>query len=83
MSENEVTALKEQVKTLFANDERIEKDLDDLKRDVRDCNRELVKEIKALRDEIKVLYNRLPVWATLVFGILCTVIGGLIGKGVI
>lgn len=82
MSEQEVTALKEQVKTLFANDDRIVKDLDEVKQDVKDCNKELIKEIKALREEIKALYNRLPVWATLAFGVLCTVIGGMIGKGV-
>lgn len=35
---SEITKLQEQVHTLFANDERITRDMDALRRDVQDCN---------------------------------------------
>ena len=77
----ELAKLQEQVHTLFECDARHERDMDALRRDVQECNRELLNEIKTLREEIKSLYNRLPIWATITISILCVVLGGLIGKG--
>lgn len=36
----EIAKLNEQVHTLFANDDRVTRDMEALRRDVQDCNRD-------------------------------------------
>lgn len=77
----EIARLQQKVEELTRQDERHELELERLRHEVAECNRELLREIKALREEIKSLYNRLPTWATVVFGLFCSVIGVMVGAG--
>lgn len=65
MSDEQCARLEEQIKTLFANGERREQAIHDLRQDI--------KEIK------ETLANRLPNWATFALATLTAVVGGLIG----
>lgn len=75
---DEITKLQEQVKTLFANDERHEKELDELKDDVKDCNRVLLDKLEEMNRQMA---TRLPTWATILISVLTALLGGLVGRG--
>jgi hypothetical protein len=70
LSDQEVTRLEEQVKTLFAGQARIEKSLEDFKIDI-------YKEIKELKEQF---VNRLPLWATLLISILTAGLGACLSS---
>jgi len=64
--------VEEQIKTLFAGQERLEKQQRDFEKEVRDTVGEIYKEIKAIRDQFA---NRLPLWATMLIGALMALCG--------
>ena len=70
LSDQEVTRLEEQVKTLFVGQARIEKSLEDFKIDI-------YKEIKELKEQFA---NRLPLWATLLISILTAGLGACLSS---
>lgn len=74
MSQEEVARLQEQIKTLFAGQERLEKDQTDFEAETRKTVTDIYNEIKALKDQFA---NRLPLWATMLIGLLMAVIGWL------
>ena len=67
VSEQEVARLQEQIKTLFAGQERIEKNQAEFEVETKGTVNDIYKEIKALKDQFA---NRLPLWATTLIGIL-------------
>lgn len=75
----EIAKLQEQVHTLFQNDERHERELDGLRKDVADCNEKILNQLTDLRKEMA---SRLPNWATLLISVLTACLGGLLGRGV-
>lgn len=77
----EIAKLQEQVHTLYQNSDRHEREMENLRRDVAECNKALLDEIKSLREEIKALGNRLPNWATMLLMALTAIIGGLVSRG--
>ena len=77
MSDQEVTRLQEQIKTLFASQTRIEKAQEDFEKESRATVNEIYTEIKALKDQFA---NRLPVWATMLIGFLMAALGWFAGR---
>ena len=77
MPEHEVARLQEQIKTLFASQERIEKNQSEFEVETRSMVNDIYKEIKVLKDQFA---NRLPVWATLAISALMGLCGFLAAR---
>lgn len=68
----EISKIQEQIHTLFVNDERHERELAEVKQQVKDCNQAILDELKDLRKEMA---NRLPLWATTLIACLMALLG--------
>ncbi len=77
MPEKDVTRLEEQIKTLFNNQDRLEKDREKDRLWFEGCVKELRDDVKAIKEQFA---NRLPVWATLLIALLTAVCGWLAAK---
>lgn len=73
MADEEVTRIQEQIKTLFNNDTRLE-------RDIAECNARYESGIRELSQKLDQYANRLPTWATAAIAILTAVCGWSLGR---
>lgn len=73
---DEITALQEQVKTLFNTTNELRQDLKDLQEKTNKCLEGLRCDISKLSDKFS---NRLPVWATMFISVLTAMVGVLMG----
>lgn len=76
MSDQEIARIQEQIKTLFAGQERIEKNQCDFEHEMREITGDIYREIKALKEDFA---NRLPTWATVIISILTAALGVCLG----
>lgn len=74
--EQKIARIEEQIKTLFAGQERLEKNQDDFESEMRNTTGEIYREIKALKEDFA---NRLPTWATIIISILTASLGACLG----
>lgn len=74
--EQKIARIEEQIKTLFAGQERLEKNQDDFESEMRSTTGEIYREIKALKEDFA---NRLPTWATIIISILTASLGACLG----
>lgn len=74
--EQKIARIEEQIKTLFAGQERLEKNQDDFESEMRSTTGEIYREIKSLKEDFA---NRLPTWATIVISILTASFGACLG----
>lgn len=76
MSQEDVTRIQEQIKTLFAGQERIENHQSVFEGETRKTVNEIYNEIKTLKDQFA---ERLPTWATIIISILTASLGVCLG----
>jgi hypothetical protein len=74
--QQEIARIQEQIKTLFAGQERLEKNQYDFESEMRNTTGEIYREIKALKEDFA---NRLPTWATIIISILTASLGACLG----
>lgn len=74
--QQEIARIQEQIKTLFAGQERLEKNQYDFESEMRNTTGEIYREIKALKEDFA---NRLPTWATIIISILTASLGVCLG----
>jgi len=72
--EEAVVRIQEQIKALYAGQERIEASQADFEKETRTTVNDIYKEIKALKDQFA---NRLPIWATILIAVLTAICGWL------
>lgn len=74
--QEEIVRIQEKIKTLFAGQERIEKNQSAFEKEMRETVGNIYHEIKALKEDFA---NRLPTWATVIISILTAALGVCLG----